>query len=66
MSQQISLNKTTKINRSVKFLSVLLVILCAAVSAKAAGELIRHLTLCFKKSAVRAESLPFSRTGKFW
>ncbi|HEX8266202.1 MAG TPA: FG-GAP-like repeat-containing protein [Pyrinomonadaceae bacterium] len=38
MSQQISLNKTTKINLSVRFLSVLLVILCTVVSTKAAGE----------------------------
>jgi uncharacterized delta-60 repeat protein len=38
MSQQISLNKTTKINLSVKFLSILFVFLFAAVSAKAAGE----------------------------
>lgn len=38
MSQQISLNKTTKINPSVKFLSILFVFLLAALSAKAAGE----------------------------
>jgi uncharacterized delta-60 repeat protein len=38
MSQQISLNKTTKINLSVKFLSILSVFLFAVVSAKAAGE----------------------------
>ena len=38
MSQQISLNKTTKINLPVKFLSILFVFLFAVVSAKAAGE----------------------------
>ncbi|HEX8565537.1 MAG TPA: FG-GAP-like repeat-containing protein [Pyrinomonadaceae bacterium] len=38
MSHQISLNKTTKINLSVKFLSILFIFLFAFVSAKAAGE----------------------------
>ncbi|HEX8195915.1 MAG TPA: FG-GAP-like repeat-containing protein [Pyrinomonadaceae bacterium] len=38
MSQQISLNKTTKINLPVKFLSILFVFLLGAISAKAAGE----------------------------
>lgn len=38
MSQQISFNKSIKINLSVKNLSILFVFLLAAVSAKAAGE----------------------------